>query len=333
MFRKDLFIKKISILIMTLVLAFSLSACGSGQTDRTDQTTSLSASSEEESVSLPEDFTVPTIEPTGLVNEKGIVITAQELIYDPTEGWGLTVTMENQSEDDVYIQTDFLAVNHFQLIYSGAKDLFYVDSGQTTTETFSFGFSPIFRNPTFDFLHMTAVTDIEVSFYVLKYWQDPGSPLVHNEKLFVSDIAELHTSEYANGPQTASISGGIEVYNKNGLQLIAKCIKDDNSKSLLKVMVFINNQSEQDVYVRSEELHINHFIFMSNMRCGADAGYTTMSLQGISRSDLRSNKILFSVRSLNTGFSIWDDIDGNMMDQTDFYDIPLEEDNLRYPIT
>lgn len=35
MFRKDLFIKKISILIMTLVLAFSLSACGSGQTDRT----------------------------------------------------------------------------------------------------------------------------------------------------------------------------------------------------------------------------------------------------------------------------------------------------------
>ena len=325
--------KKIIIFALIFILALPLISCKTSQTNQTEPTPALSVSSEEEPVSSPEDFTVPTIEPTELVNEKGIVITAKELVYDPAEGWGLTVTMENQSEDDVYIQTDFLAVNHFQLIYSGAKDLFYVDSGQTATETFSFGFSPIFRNPTFDFLHMTAVTDIEVSFYVLKYWQDPGSPLVHNEKLFVSDIAELHTSEYANGPQTASISGGIEVYNKNGLQLIAKCIKDDNSKSLLKVMVFINNQSDQDIYVRSEELHINHFIFMSNMRCDAGAGYTTMSLQGISRSDLRSNKILFSVRSLNTGFSIWDDIDGNMMDQTDFYDIPLEEDNLRYPIT
>lgn len=156
---------------------------------------------------------------------------------------------------------------------------------------------------------------------------------IHNEELFESDIAELHTSEYINGPQTASVSGGIEVYNKNGIQLIAKCIKSDNSESVLQAMVLVNNQSDQYVYVRSEELRINHFIFMSNMRCDAEAGYTTMSLQGISRNDLRSNKILLSVRSLNTAFSIWNDIDGRMIDQTDFYDIPLEEDNLRYPIS
>lgn len=325
--------KKIIILVMALVLAFSFAACGSRQADQSDLTKEPSVSSNEETVVLLEDFVVPTIEQTELANEKGIIITAKELIYDPSEGWGLTVTMENNSDSDVYIQTDFLAVNHFQLIYSGAKDLYYIDSGQTDTETFSFGVSPVFRNPTFDFLNMTTITDIEISFYVLKYWQDPGSPYVHNEELFESDIAELHTSEYINGPQTASVSGGIEVYNKNGIQLIAKCIKSDNSESVLQALVLVNNQSDQYVYVRSEELRINHFIFMSNMRCDAEAGYTTMSLQGISRNDLRSNKILLSVRSLNTAFSIWNDIDGRMIDQTDFYDIPLEEDNLRYPIS
>lgn len=316
--------KKIIILVMVLVLAFSFAACGSRQADQSDLTKELSESSNEETVVLPEDFVVPTIEQTELANEKGIIITAKELIYDPSEGWGLTVTMENHSENDVYIQTDFLAVNHFQLIYDGKKDLYYIDSGQEATETFSFGFNPVFRNTTFDFLHMTTITDIEVSFYVLKYWQDLGSPYVHNEELFESDIAELHTSEYENGLQTAAISGGVEVYNKNGIQIIAKCIQYDSEEYALDAMVFVNNQSDQYVYVRSEGVKVNQRSFMANMRCGADPGYTTMSLQRINKNDLRSDGILLEPRTFSSAFSVLDEFHGNVLDQISFSDIPLE---------
>ena len=100
--------KKLIILVMSLVLAFSFVGCGSRQADQSDQTKELSISSEEESVVLPENFVVPTIETTELANEEGIIITAKELIYDPSEGWGLTVTMENNSENDVYIQNELL---------------------------------------------------------------------------------------------------------------------------------------------------------------------------------------------------------------------------------
>ncbi len=117
--------KKLIILVMSLVLAFSFVGCGSGQADQSDQTKELSISSEEESVVLPENFVVPTIETTELANEEEIIITAKELIYDPSEGWGLTVTMENNSENDVYIQNELLAVNHVKIFDRYGENYFF----------------------------------------------------------------------------------------------------------------------------------------------------------------------------------------------------------------
>ena len=66
-------------------------------------------------------------------------------------------------------------------------------------------------------------------------------------------MVELHTSEYANGPQTASISGGVEIYNESGLRVVAKCIESDKSEYALETMIFIDNQSEESFYIKVDD--------------------------------------------------------------------------------
>ena len=315
--------KKIIILVMALVLAFSFAACGSRQADQSDLTKEPSVSSEEETVVLPEDFVVPTIEQTELANEKGIIITAKELIYDPSEGWGLTVTMENNSDSDVYIQNELLAVNHFRIFNQLGENYFFVGSGQTCTEIYNFGINYLFQEPSFDFLHMTAITDIEMSFYVLKTWQIPGDPRVYNEELFTSDVAELHTSEYENGPQTASISGGVEVYNENGLRIVAKCIRSREEDNDLEVIMFVENLSDRSVFVEAEDFRINNTALSYWIQCKGEAGFMAISNDYFTSEELRSDGIRLP-ESASAGFQILDEFRGDVLEEISSVEIPVE---------
>ena len=309
-------VKKIIILVMALVLAFPLASCGSRQADQSDLTKEISESSNE-------DFVVPTIEQTELANEKGIIITAKELIYDPSEGWGLTVTMENNSENDVYIQNELLAVNHVKIFDRYGENYFFVGSGQTCTEVYHFGISPFFRNFTFDFLHMTAITDIEMNFYVLKTWQMPGDPRVYNEELFTSDMTELHTSEYQNGPQTASISGGVEVYNKNGLRIIAKCIRSKTEKNDLETIMFVENLSNQSVFVDMISFWINDKPQIARLQSEVEAGFMRISNDYLTSQELRSDGVRVP-ESVHAGFQILDKFEGEVLEETSPVEIPVE---------
>ena len=168
-------VKKVIFSVIILILTFSLAACGSGQKDQSDAAETVFESPAENSVSFSDDFVIPTIEPMELANREGIIITANELVYDLTEGWGLSVTIENHSYNDITVQPDHLAVNHFDIIRSYFHDVFEVDSGQIVTGTFYFNYG--FEEPSLDSLNMTAITDIEISFYVLKHGSFPEIPV------------------------------------------------------------------------------------------------------------------------------------------------------------
>lgn len=319
-------VKKIIILAIALVLVFPLAACGSQQADQLDQTEELSESSNEETVVLPEDFVVPTIEQTELVNEKGIIVTAKELIYDPAEGWGLTVTMENKSENNISVQTDELAVNHHEISHAGMMDMdvFDVEAGQSLTGTFHFGYDSFFRHQTFKFLHMTSITDIEISFYILKTFQAPGDPRVYNEEFFTSDVVELHTSEYANGPQTASISGGVEIYNDSGLRVVAKCIESDKNEYALETIIFIDNKSEESFYIKVNDLQVNNMLPVVGMQCGVNPNRTAISCAYYTDNDLQEVGIDNPVSSVSIGILIQKEFLGDILQEIPPHEIPIE---------
>ena len=320
--------KKIIILVMVLVLAFSFAACGSRQADQSDLTKEPSVSSEEGTVVLPEDFVVPTIEQTELANEKGIIITAKELIYDPSEGWGLTVTMENHSENNIAVQTEELAVNHHEISHAGMMDMdvFDVEAGQSLTGTFHFGYDSFFRHQTFEFLHMTSITDIEISFYILKTFQAPGDPRVYNEEFFTSDVVELHTSEYANGPQTASISGGVEIYNESGLRIVAKCIESDKSEYALETMIFIDNQSEESFYIKVDDLQVNNMLPVVGMQCGVNPNRTAISCAYYTDNDLQEVGIVSPITSASMGILIQKEFLGDILQEIPPHEVPIESE-------
>ena len=211
-----------------------------GKTQTEDKKTEEGSSEENAAAEKSEGVDV-SIEEQVLVDQDGIKITALEYVKDSIWGDGIKVLIENETDKDVMVGCNALIVNDYMI-----NDLFAseVAAGKKSNETIYLSSSELKA------AGIDTVGRIEIYFHVY----DTDS----YDKIFDSDCVTIETSAIDSIDTTAN-DEGTELYNDGGIRIIGKTV-DENSFWGTAILLYIENQSGNNVGISVDDLSINGFM-------------------------------------------------------------------------
>ena len=212
-----------------------------GKTQTGDKKTEEGSSEENAAAEKSEGVDV-SIEEQVLVDQDGIKITALEYVKDSIWGDGIKVLIENETDKDVMVGCNALIVNDYMI-----NDLFAseVAAGKKSNETIYLSSSELKA------AGIDTVGRIEIYFHVY----DTDS----YDRIFDSDCVTIETSAIDSIDTTAN-DEGTELYNDGGIRIIGKTV-DENSFWGTAILLYIENQSGNNVGISVDDLSINGFMF------------------------------------------------------------------------
>lgn len=212
-----------------------------GKTQTEDKKTEEGSSEENAAAEKSEGVDV-SIEEQVLVDQDGIKITALEYVKDSIWGDGIKVLIENETDKDVMVGCNALIVNDYMI-----NDLFAseVAAGKKSNETIYLSSSELKA------AGIDTVGRIEIYFHV--YDSDSF------DNIFDSDCVTIETSAIDSIDMTAN-DEGTELYNDGGIRIIGKTV-DENSFWGTAILLYIENQSGNNVGISVDDLSINGFMF------------------------------------------------------------------------
>ena len=211
-----------------------------GKTQTEDKKTEEGSSEENAAAEKSEGVDV-SIEEQVLVDQDGIKITALEYVKDSIWGDGIKVLIENETDKDVMVGCNALIVNDYMI-----NDLFAseVAAGKKSNETIYLSSSELKA------AGIDTVGRIEIYFHV--YDSDSF------DNIFDSDCVTIETSAIDSIDMTAN-DEGTELYNDGGIRIIGKTV-DENSFWGTAILLYIENQSGNNVGISVDDLSINGFM-------------------------------------------------------------------------
>ena len=211
-----------------------------GKTQTEDKKTEEGSSEENAAAEKSEGVDV-SIEEQVLVDQDGIKITALEYVKDSIWGDGIKVLIENETDKDVMVGCNALIVNDYMI-----NDLFAseVAAGKKSNETIYLSSSELKA------AGIDTVGRIEIYFHV--YDSDSF------DNIFDSDCVTIETSAIDSIDTTAN-DEGTELYNDGGIRIIGKTV-DENSFWGTAILLYIENQSGNNVGISVDDLSINGFM-------------------------------------------------------------------------
>ena len=226
-----------------------------------------------------------SIEKQVLVDRDGIKITATKYVTDSFYGEGISLEVENNRKEDIFIGYDDMTVNGFMV-----TDLFFceVPAGKKETEVLYLD-SENFRE-----IGIENLGKIEVDFY--------ASNNDTYESIFEGEHAVIYTS-VADKMETEIDTEGIELYNDNDIKVILIDIKETYFGTNLVVYVENNNSSRitiSDYVLKLNGIEVTS-LFLSTVMPGKKEVTEIM----IFDSELEENNIE-SVDEIEMSFTIYD---------------------------
>ena len=281
------YLTKFTAIIASMAIVFSLAGCvvenTPGSEDGTKTISQDEENENEEKVEKPEN---ETIEETVCVDWNGVKVTAKELTSDSIWGKEIKFVLENNSENDYVISTEEVIVNNAMIpasIYST------VAAGKKATETMTLGESALKT------AGIKNIGQIEIYFYIL----EPDSL----KRVYEPDCVTLKTSAY-DGMDFSADDSGKEIYNENGVRLVAKCVDDDKIWGS-SVLIYAENNSDSNVTIAAEDMSVNGFMVNSIYAKTIYKGKYAISDLSISESDMKENSIE-SIEDIEVKFRIYD---------------------------
>lgn len=293
---------RIIALCAALVLSLGLGACGhtettnpigEGKTYQTTTTTTTAEQTEPKDTNAPTeaeettievteepivevtevvDTGIPTLEPTVIVDQDGVKITAMEMTEDWIWGLGVKLLIENNTDRDLVFSADYLVVNNYMI-----TDLFVntVAAGKKTNETLNLSSGE---------LEEAGINSIgEIAFAMRVYddetWDD----------LFTTDEIILKTSAYDTS-EVVKIDEGYELLNTDGIRIVARHLETDSIWGA-GIHLFIENTREDKVSISVDDLSINGFMVTSFFSSSIQPGRYALDDITIMSSDLEENDI------------------------------------------
>lgn len=183
-----------------------------------------------------------TVEEAEIFNQDGVSVTVTGFDPDDLFGPTLSVTIVNSSDQDVIVQAKNVVVNGYAL--NSASLYCTVAAGKSANDELQFYTSDVkacgletFATITFD---LSAI--------------DPDT----FQSLSTATSVTVTTSAPETFVQPVDDSGDV-VYDRNGVRVVCKGLKEDAIWDGV-VVFYVENTTDQDVYVHSTNLSVNGFM-------------------------------------------------------------------------
>ena len=246
-----------------------LAGCSSSEADAASVTsaeTSYAGASEAE-----QETQDVTLAETVLFDQDGIRITATGLSTDSLFGPELNLLVENDSAQNIVVQPNYCMVNGYMMDGLLSAD---VAAGKKANDTLDFLSNALAR------CGIETITDIELDLVVSDgdSWQT----------LYETGPVTLQTSVAGQYTQTYDDSGE-EIYNQNGIRVVAKSVNDDLFGMGIKF--YLENNTDKAVIINADNVSVNGYmmtdLFYSDLAPRSHA-VDTLTLLG---SELEDNHI------------------------------------------
>lgn len=246
-----------------------LAGCSSSKADAASVTsaeTSYAGASEAE-----QETQDVTLAETVLFDQDGIRITATGLSTDSLFGPELNLLVENDSAQNIVVQPNYCMVNGYMMDGLLSAD---VAAGKKANDTLDFLSNALAR------CGIETITDIELDLVVSDgdSWQT----------LYETGPVILQTSAAGQYTQTYDDSGE-EIYNQNGIRVVAKSVNDDLFGMGIKF--YLENNTDKTVIINADNVSVNGYmmtdLFYSDLAPRSHA-VDTLTLLG---SELEDNHI------------------------------------------
>ena len=241
----------------------------------TDNTTQTTKDAEEPVVTqeaVPVS-TTPTVEEKVLYEDKGVKITLKGLEMDGMMGPELKFLVENDSDKSLMVQANDVSVNGYMVSTSMSVD---VKQGKKANDKLRF------LNSSLEMTGITTFADIELRFHFINSedWTD----------YYDSDMIKIETSAAKDFDYTYDESGS-SMYKSDDINVIFKGMSADASYVGPCMIVYINNQSEQDIMVQVRDASVNGFMVGTVFSCEVPKGKHAVDKIVFLDKDLEENGI------------------------------------------
>lgn len=323
--------KRILFVILALLFLTSLYGCTSNSTGQLSSSSNVELESadnklEDKTSDSSSVFEMPTIEETVVLDQEGIKVTALSLVNDPVNGLGMTMHIDNQTEDIISIQCYPLLVNHFDV--NASYDFFHptIAPKSSAEGTVYFWFDSLKA------LGIQTLSDIEVGFSVNTMESVGNSAMVYGHSLFDSELTEIHTSLYGQEEQL-QFDNWVTVVDKDDVQVRVTWYEGDDywGKGLL---MYFYNQSDTymiatglDCYVNGEEAYLQMQYAIDPGAMALSSGRIMSLLEGgVPGSDIEDDlvkELSLSIRLVKSSRIIAEDPQEILL-ETELFSIPVQ---------
>lgn len=215
-----------------------LAGCSSSEADAVSVTsaeTSYAGASEAE-----QETQDVTLAETVLFDQDGIRITATGLSADSLFGPELNLLVENDSAQNIVVQPNYCMVNGYMMDGLLSTD---VAAGKKANDSMDFLRNVLAR------CGIETITDFELALVISDgdTWQT----------LYETGPVTLQTSAAGTYIQTYDDSGE-EIYNQNGIRIVAKSVDDDLFGKGIRF--YLENNTDTAVAVNAENVSVNGYM-------------------------------------------------------------------------
>jgi hypothetical protein len=202
-------------------------------------------------------------------------------------GTELKLLIENDSSQSITVQARNASVNGYMVDTLLSSD---VASGKKANDSLTFETSGLNE------CGIKSIATMEFYFHIIdsESWDD----------IIDTDVISIDTSIAENYTQTVDDSGEVLV-DSNGVKVVAKGLSADGSFWGPGVILYIENNSEQDITVQVRDVSVNGFMVDSTMSEDVVAGKRAISAVQFFSSDLEENSIT-DITDVELYFHIFD---------------------------
>lgn len=206
-----------------------------------------------------------------LFETDGIKVTAKEIV-DGFLGPELKILVENDSNKDITLELDDIAVNDYMMSAFLYEE---VAAGKKSNTSFSI-FSSTLKDA-----GITNIGKLDLYFYII----DQNT----YDRLYESDGIEIKTSLYDKMDSTVDITGD-EMINQDGIRIVGKGLSKDSIFGS-GVVLYIENNSNRNITISSDNLSVNGYMITSFLHRPVKANKKAVDTIILSSSDMEENGI------------------------------------------
>ena len=268
--------KKLSLIVCLFI--FLIMAMGSGSNSKTELDSGNSSTNSEIKKEI-------TVEQQLVLDEKDIKITVTGLELDGWLGPQLKLLIENDSAENITVQSRLSSVNGFMIYSTISEDVAALKKANTNIS---------FEKSYLEKANIDTIASMQFSFHIFN--SDTWDSILESEPITVYTSALDYIQEVDD-------EGSILVDTKD-IRIIAQGIDKDDSIFGPSLMLYIENNANLNITIQARDVSVNGFMIDSIMSEDISIGNKSITSLTFMNSDLEENGIE-NIEEIELSFHIY----------------------------